>query len=138
MTSVAPRHRFAIVPPTARRGFLVAVLAVGLAAAGLPGAGATSTDTELTVAAARPRMIKISEDPYTNPTAYHQTQVEADTYAWGDTIVSGFQTGRYSNGGATNNGWATSIDGGQTWTHGFLPGMTPQADPPGPYPRVSD
>ena len=64
--------------------------------------------------------------------------MEADTFAWGDTVVAGFQTGRFSNGGATNNGFATSHDGGRTWTHGFLPYTTVAADPPGPYPRVSD
>ena len=32
--------------------------------------------------------------------------------------------GRIVNGGGTAIGWATSTDGGSTWTHGFLPGLT--------------
>ncbi len=80
----------------------------------------------------------VSEDPFTNTTAYHQTEVEPDTFAWGSTIVGVFQTGRFSNGGSDDTGWATSIDGGQHWTHGFLPGTTAYSDPPGPYARVSD
>ncbi len=44
--------------------------------------------------------------------------------ASGSTLVAPFQTGRISPGGATNIGWATSTDGGTTWTHGFLPGLT--------------
>jgi hypothetical protein len=52
--------------------------------------------------------------------------------------VAAFQTGRYNDGGASNVGWATSTDGGANWVHGFLPGTTVFASPPGPYQRVSD
>src|SRR5206468_2399598 len=67
-----------------------------------------------------------------------QTQVEPDTFAFGSTIVSAFQTGRYFNGGASNIGWATSISQGVTWVHGFLPGTTDKATPRGLYERTSD
>ena len=50
--------------------------------------------------------------------------MEPDTYAFGSTIVSAFQVGRVSGGGSSNIGWARSGDGGATWTHGFLPGIT--------------
>lgn len=136
--SLAPRPQ----QSTRVRSRLCSVVAVGAAALALTASASAQQVSprlaDTTDAPAKVKLTKVSEDPYTNPTAYHRTQVEADTYAWGDTVVAGFQTGRYSNGGATNNGWATSVDGGQTWTHGFLPGTTPQADPPGPYPRVSD
>jgi hypothetical protein len=54
----------------------------------------------------------------------HQTQVEADTFASGSTIVTAFQSGRFYDGGSSDIGWATSVDAGGTWTHGFLPCIT--------------
>src|SRR5437764_6002682 len=90
------------------------------------------------VHAAGEQLTKISSDPYTNPDSNHKTQVEPDTFAFGKTIVATFQSGRFFNGGASNIGWATSTNAGETWTHGFLPATTVNATPPGPYPRVSD
>ena len=81
---------------------------------------------------------QISSDPYTNTTSQHKTQVEPDNYSSGSTIVAAVQTGRFADGGASNNGWATSTNSGATWTHGFLPGTTVFATPPGIYARVSD
>ena len=83
-------------------------------------------------------LTKVSNDPYTNTNAYHATELEPDTYSWGNTIVAVFQTGRFSDGGSSNTGFATSTDGGKTWTHGFMPATTVYADPPGPYARLSD
>jgi hypothetical protein len=80
----------------------------------------------------------VSTDPYTNTSSYHQTEVEPDTFSFGSTLVATFQVGRFTNGGASNLGWATSIDNGRTWTHGFLPGTTVYASPPGPWARISD
>jgi hypothetical protein len=57
--------------------------------------------------------------------------------ASGSTLVAAFQTGRIALGGATNIGWATSTDGGTTWTHGFLPGLT-TGEGSGPYDAASD
>jgi hypothetical protein len=87
----------------------------------------------------------ISSDPYSNAKTvdgvdvFHQTEEEPDTFTAGSTIVSAFQVARVHNGGADNIGWATSKDGGQTWTHGFLPGTTSSSNPPNnTYERVSD
>src|SRR5439155_13181553 len=80
----------------------------------------------------------VSTDPYTNTTSYHQTELEPDTYSFGSTIVGVFQTGRVTDGGANNIGWATSTDNGVTWTNGFLPSTTVYANPPGPWARISD
>jgi hypothetical protein len=93
-----------------------------------------------TLAFAAEQVIQISSDPYHNPDSNHKTQVEPDTFAFGHTIVSAFQSGRFFDGGASNIGWATSTNGGETWTHGFLPGTTIFATPPGPskYHRASD
>jgi hypothetical protein len=55
--------------------------------------------------------------------------------------VAAFQTGRNptAGGGSTAIGWATSTDGGTTWTHGSLPGLTTgDSQAPGPYDRASD
>jgi hypothetical protein len=81
-------------------------------------------------------LTQISSDPYTNTTSQHNTEVEPDSFAFGNTLVSAFKVGRFFKGGASNIGWATSINGGQTWTHGFLPGTTVFAG--GPYDQVSD
>jgi BNR repeat-like domain len=85
-------------------------------------------------------LVQISSDPYTNNTSNHKTQVEPDTFAFGTTVVSAFQSGRFFDGGASNIGFATSTNGGGSWIHGFLPGTTVFATPPGPskYQRVSD
>ena len=81
---------------------------------------------------------KVSQDPYTNTSSFHQTQVEPDTFSFGSTIVAAFQTGRFYDGGSSNLGWATSTDNGVTWSHGFLPSTTIYATPPGPWARISD
>ena len=83
-------------------------------------------------------LVQISSDPYTNRTSNHKTQVEPDTFAFGSTVVSTVQSGRFFDGGASNIGFATSTNGGATWTHGFLPSSTVFATPAGPYPRASD
>ncbi|HET8852927.1 MAG TPA: sialidase family protein, partial [Ktedonobacteraceae bacterium] len=88
--------------------------------------------------AAGPTPLRLSTDPYTNTTSQHKTEVEPDTFASGSTIVSAFQVGRFFNGGASNIGFATSTDGGKTFTSGFLPSSTVFATPPGIYPRASD
>jgi BNR repeat-like domain len=83
---------------------------------------------------------KVLVDPYTNVSSQHATAVEPDTFSWEatDTIVATAQIGRFFNGGASNNGFATSTDGGATWTMGGLPSTTKYATPAGPYDRVSD
>jgi hypothetical protein len=55
----------------------------------------------------------------------------------GTTLVAAFQTGRIAPGGSTDIGWATSTDGGTTWSHGFLPGLT-TGEGTGPYDAASD
>ncbi len=84
------------------------------------------------------QLTQISSDPFTNADSNHKTQVEPDTFAFGNTIVSVFQSGRFFDGGASDIGWATSTNGGETWTHGFLPNATVNSTPPGKYLRNSD
>ena len=78
----------------------------------------------------------ISNDPYSNATSQHRTQVEADSFAFEDTIVSTFQTGRFYDGGSSNAGWSTSVNGGRTWVTGMLPGTSIYQG--GPWARISD
>src|SRR5216684_331048 len=74
--------------------------------------------------AAGPQLLQLSSDPFTNSTSQHRTEVEPDTFAFGSTIVSAFQVGRFFNGGASNIGFATSTNGGHSFKNGFLPGIT--------------
>lgn len=83
-------------------------------------------------------LTQVSNDPFTDTQAQHQTEVEPDTFSFGSTIVSAFQTGRVSGGGSSDIGWATSTNGGSTWTNGFLPGITGNSNPAGPYGQASD
>jgi hypothetical protein len=78
----------------------------------------------------------VSNDPFTNSTSQHRTEVEPDTFAFGSTIVSAFQVGRFFNGGASDIGFATSTNGGTSWTNGFLPGITKFQG--GSFDRASD
>ena len=83
-------------------------------------------------------LVQVSSDPYTNPECQHATQVEPDTFSFGSTVVAAFQSGRCFGGGASNIGFAVTLDGGVNWARGFLPSLTVHSDPPGPYDRASD
>ena len=86
---------------------------------------------------ASPTLTEISTDPFTASTSgYHQTEVEPDTFAFGNTEVAVFQVGRFSDGGADAAGWATYSNG--AWQNGLLPALTTNQTPAGSYPRVSD
>jgi hypothetical protein len=89
-----------------------------------------------TMAAAAVSLTRVSVDPYTDAQAQHRTEVEPDTFAFGSTIVSAFQVGRVFGGGSSNIGWATSRNGGATWSHGYLPGITGNGG--GPFGQASD
>jgi hypothetical protein len=92
-----------------------------------------------TIAAASVLPIPISNDPYTTGGSQHRTQVEPDSFAFGNTIVAVSQSGRFFSGGGSNNiVFSTSIDSGRHWVTGGLPGTTVYATPPGPWPRISD
>jgi hypothetical protein len=84
-------------------------------------------------------LTQLSSDPYTAPPGQHATEVEPHVLAYGNMLVAAFQVGRNPppGGGATNIGWATSTDSGNTWTNGFLPGLT-AANGSGPYDAASD
>lgn len=114
-----------------RRFAVFIILAALVSMLGLAARPSTS------VRAASVLVEQVSSDPYTNSTSQHQTQVEPDTFSFGATVISAFQSGRFvTGGGASGIGWATSFDAGLTWQHGRLPALT-VADG-GPYARASD
>ncbi|WP_234376790.1 exo-alpha-sialidase [Streptomyces sp. TP-A0356] len=94
-------------------------------------------DVAFTTAAPPPGLTQVSTDPFTNASSQHATELEPDTYAWGNTIVASSQVGRFTDGGASDIGWNTSSDGGTTWQHGMLPGITTYQGG-GSWARVSD
>lgn len=110
--------------------FLVAVLAFGLCAA--PCAPAQAQENAPVVT-----LTQMSSDPFTVGPGQHATEVEPHMLGSGSTLVAAFQTGRIAPGGSTDIGWATSTDGGSTWSHGFLPGLT-KGEGNGPYDAASD
>jgi hypothetical protein len=121
----------------------VALAGAALVATAITGAPAQAVQTRsgAPAEAAQTGVTQISSDPFvagSAPAAAHATQVEPDTFAHGSTIVSAFQTGRVFNGGASDIGWATSLNGGVSWTHGFLPATTAASSPAGPNFSVSD
>ncbi|MDQ5821473.1 MAG: hypothetical protein M3540_08540, partial [Actinomycetota bacterium] len=81
---------------------------------------------------------QLSSDPYTDFRSQHQTQVEPDSLAFGSTIVTTFQSGRHTEGGANDIGWATSTNAGDTWRTGFLPRLTVFSTPAGNRSAISD
>jgi len=81
-------------------------------------------------------LTQISSDTFTNSTSQHGTQVEPDTFSFGSTIVMAAQTGRFTDGGASDVAFSTSSNNGASWSGGNLPGITKFAG--GGFDRVSD
>lgn len=91
----------------------------------------------LASSAATAQLTQISNDTFNNTTSQHETEVEPASFAAGSSIVSTFQVGRFTDGGSSDIGFATSTDRGTTWTHGNLPGIT-KIEGTGTYDRASD
>lgn len=86
---------------------------------GPPATGPTASPVRPVVNGAR-----IDTDPFSNTTSQHATEVEPSAASHGDTIVAAFQAGRFFAGGASDIDFATSFDGGRSWTSGSLPQLT--------------
>ena len=142
MFSASPASEFSP-GHSARRPILIACLtAFSMALSACSGGGSSSlfTDPSTPSTPQNPvgsNLLQISSDPYTVGPGQHATEVEPHMIANGSTLVAAFQTGRIPSGGATDIGWATSTDGGKTWSHGFLPGLT-TGEGTGPYDAASD
>ena len=52
--------------------------------------------------------------------------------------VASYHSGRDPNGASADLGYATTTDGGHTWVHGNLPGLTTHVDPAAPFNHASD
>lgn len=120
-------------------GVLV-LLGVGLTAS--PSGATTGPRRFAPVAssATLPAVTQISSDPFSSPKiGQHSTEVEPAVAGYGTTVVAAFQVGKYSaRPGSAAIGWATSTNGGTTWAHGLLPGLTTATTPAGPYPGAAD
>ena len=81
-------------------------------------------------------LTRLSTDTFANTGSQHATEVEPMVASFGSTLVAVFQVGRFFNGGASGIGYATSTNGGASWTSGILPGITMFAG--GNYLAVSD
>ncbi|HKD02757.1 MAG TPA: sialidase family protein [Terriglobales bacterium] len=81
-------------------------------------------------------LTQLSSDTFTNSTSQHETEVEAHAWSNGSTIVSAFQVARIFGGGGADIGFATSTNGGASWSNGVLPGITTFDG--GVYSAVSD
>jgi hypothetical protein len=99
--------------------------------------GATALLFAGTSAPAQIPLTQLSTDTFTNSTSEHATEVEPASYAHGNTVVTTFQVGRFSDGGASDIGFSTSTNGGATWTEGYMPGIT-SIQGTGPYERATD
>jgi hypothetical protein len=80
---------------------------------------------------------QIAQD--TLPGGEQNTQVEPDLAMDpnnANDVVAVMQQGRFKTGGSVDPGFAASLDGGKTWTHGNLPGLTVAVG--GPFDRGSD
>ena len=83
----------------------------------------------------------ISDDPYTDAGSGHQhkTQLEPDSFAFGQTIVALTQSGRWFGGGGSSNLCASSTPrrtAAAPQLLGFSPGFT--INQGSPWPRISD
>ena len=106
---------------------LVPMLATALAISPLAGVAIAQSHKQ--------HLLQISQDPYTDPSAQHATEVEPVMVANRETIVTAFQVGRFYGAGSDNIGWSTSTDGGKSWQGGFLSGTTTIVG--GAWPAVS-
>src|SRR6202140_1111725 len=75
-------------------------------------------------AQAQVSLTQLSVDTFTDTPSQHDSEVEPSTFSYGSTIVSAFQVARIYSGGGADVGFATSTNGGATWTNGYLPGIT--------------
>jgi hypothetical protein len=100
--------------------------------------GVGSTMTQSVAVGTVPSAALAAVDPTTISGAEHQTVVEPTTAVSNNTIVSTYQVGRYAAqaSGAAGVGYATSTDGGATWTRGVLPGTSVVSTPAGSCQRV--
>src|SRR5436309_1053188 len=95
--------------------------------------------------------VKTGSDPLSGPTSggpdpiqdYIQPDTEIEpSIAVNPTnpknVVTVYQLSRIADGGDATNGFATSFDGGKSWTTGTIPGLTTFPGQGGVFERASD
>lgn len=82
--------------------------------------------------------LRIGSDTFSNAGSQHATAVEPHAFAWSNTIVAAFQTGRFTTSGSSDIAYSTSLDGGSTWSSGTLPATTRYSQPAGGFDSISD
>src|SRR4051794_6290975 len=131
------RTRFKVMAPTAAGLAVVAGLTLAPASAG-PAAGSPSLIRDVRASHADIPLGKVSY-PIDGSHPQPDTQIEpsiAVNPANPKNAVTVFQEDRVDNGGDAGNGYATTLDGGKTWVHGYLPGLTTVTK--GSFDRASD
>src|SRR6266568_6881680 len=103
---------------------ILAVIVVASVGCGSSSSSNSSSNLVPAFPAATVPLVKLSTDTFTNSTSQHATQVEPDSFSFGQTIVAAFQVGRIFSGGSSDIGFAISTDAGSSWQNGFLPGLT--------------
>src|SRR3954452_25080017 len=106
-----------------------------------PGVVAALVTAALALAASAQAAVPLTRvftDPFTNTTSQHKTVVEPDTFAFGSTMVTATQSGRFNDGGSSGIGWATLNGTGAVVANGTLPGITTHNGNGGTFDRVSD
>ncbi len=125
---------------------LVAVAVLAAVIGGAVGAHGSSLSSPALV-----QDVKTGSDPLTGATSagsdpiqdYIQPDTEIEpSIAVNPTnpknVVTVYQLSRIADGGDGTNGFATSFDGGKTWTSGTLPGLTTYPGQGGVFERASD
>jgi hypothetical protein len=131
------RTRMKVMAPAAAGLAVVAGLTLAPASAG-PSAGAPSLIRDVRASHADIPLGKISY-PIDGSHPQPDTQTEpsiAVNPANPKNAVAVFQEDRVDNGGDAGNGYTTTFDGGKTWVHGYLPGLTRYTG--GTFDRASD
>jgi len=129
-------------------GLLVPALTLGLpgaaAAAPLPPgtpppANPASGLAVVRSAEAGHQTLNTTSDPLIQPDTTVEPSIAVNP-ADPQNAVTGYQMGRDDAGGDISNGFATTVDGGRTWTSGTVPGLTSfdPLSPTSPYKRASD
>ena len=132
------RVRVKIVAPTAAAVALLAGLTLAPATASFSATGAPTLLRDIRASHADIPLGKIHY-PIDGSHPQPDTQIEpsiAVNPANPRNAVTAFQEDRVDGGGDAGNGFATTFDGGKTWVHGYLPGLTHQTG--GTFDRASD
>ena len=128
---------------TRRRGaalWLVAAITGATALVAIPAAAASSTAVASRVSVLHVGLVT-EQDVAAQPGSEPDTVVEPDVAVSplnAKVAVAAAHDGRYPNGGAVGISYAWTHDGGATWHHEPVPGLTTSTGGPEPWVRASD